>query len=131
MIALEQKRGDEHCLLTTFDVYSVQKGIDVLRNIKKPTKVIKAIVTKDPDSEESEYLDFATFNFNIKWQSDIVYIPFETDDLYEIYLNQRYSRVKFTGLSLEFMDSLEFLAEKVSGCSRGEIRKSIKIIENK
>ena len=105
--------------------------MDVLRNIKQPTTILKALITRDPESEESEYLDFATFNFNIKWQSDIVYIPFETDDLYEIYLNQRYSRVKFTGLSLEFMDSLEFLAEKVSGCSRGEIRKSIKIIENK
>ena len=131
MIVLVQKNGDEHCFLTSFDVYSVQKGLDVLRNIKKQAKVTKALVTKDPDSEESEYLDFATFNFNIKWKSDIVFIPFETDDLYEIYLNQRYSRVKFTGFSLEFMDSLEFLAEKVSGCSRGEIRKAIKIIENK
>lgn len=103
----------------------------MLRNIKNETKITKALVTKDPESEESEYLDFITFNLNVKWKNDIVFIPFETDDLYEIYQNQRYSRVKFTGLSLEFMDSLEFLAEKVSGCSRGELRKAIKMIENK
>ena len=120
---------DKHCFLTTFDVYSVQKGLDVLRNIKQPTKVIKALVTRDPDSEESEYLDFTTFNLKIKWEQNIVYVPFETEDIYEIYQNQRFSRVKFTGLSMEYMDSLSFLAEVVSGCPRGEIKKAIKLIE--
>ena len=32
-------------------------------------------------------------------------------------------------LSLEFMDNLSFLVENVSGCSRGEVRKAIKMIE--
>ncbi len=120
---------DEHCFLTTFDVYSVQKGLDVLRNIKQLTPVLKAIITRDPDSEESEYLDFTTFNLKIKWKENIVYMPFETEDLYEIYQNQRYSRVKFTGLSMEYMDSLSFLVENISGSSRGEVRKAIKLIE--
>ena len=123
------KPEDEHCFLSTFDVYSVGKGLEVLRNIKVPTDVIKAIVTRDPDSEESEYLDFTTFNLKIKWKNNVVYIPFETEDFYEIYQNQRYSRVKFTGLSMEFMDSLSFLAENISGLSRGDIKKAIKLIE--
>lgn len=120
---------DEHCLLTSFDVYSVQKGINVLRAIKQPTEVLKALVTRDPASEESEYLDFVTFNLKVKWKENIVYMPFDTEDLYEIYQNQRYSRVKFTGLSMDFMDSLSFLIENITECSRGDIRKAIKLIE--
>lgn len=127
--SFEIKPEDEHCFLTNFDVYSVGKGLDVLRNIKVPTKIIKAIVTRDPDSEESEYLDFTTFNLKIKWKENIVYMPFETEDLYEIYQNQRYSRVKFTGLSMEFMDSLSYLTETITGLSRGEVRKAIKLME--
>ena len=129
MIALKLDLGDKHCFLTTFDVYSVQKGLDVMRNIKEPTKIIKAIITRDPASEESDYLDFVTFNLKVKWEENVVYMPFETEDLYEIYQNQRYSRVKLSGLSLEFMDNFSFLVENVSGCSRGEIRKAIKMIE--
>lgn len=125
----EIKPEDEHCFLTTFDVYSVQKGLDVLRNIKQPTTILKALITRDPESEESEYLDFTTFNLKIKWKENIVFLPFDTEDLYEIYQNQRYSRVKFTGLSMEYMDSLSFLLENISGCSRGEVRKAIKLIE--
>lgn len=120
---------DEHCLLTTFDIYSVTKGLEVLRSIKQPTEVLKALVTRDPASEESEYLDFVTFNLKITWKENIVYIPFDTEDLYEIYQNQRYSRVKFTGLSMDYMDSLSFLIENLTGCSRGEIRKAVKLIE--
>ena len=127
--SFEIEPADEHCLLTTFDIYSVQKGIEVLRTIKQPTEVLKAIITRDPASEESEYLDFVTFNLKIKWKENIVYIPFDTEDLYEIYQNQRYSRVKFTGLSMDYMDSLSFLIENLTGCSRGEIRKAVKMIE--
>lgn len=127
--SFEIKPEDEHCFLTTFDVYSVQKGLDVLRNIKQPTTILKALITRDPESEESEYLDFTTFNLKIKWKENIVFLPFDAEDLYEIYQNQRYSRVKFSGLSMEFIDSLSFLLENISGCSRGEIRKAIKLVE--
>lgn len=127
--SFELKPEDEHCFLTTFDIYSVQKGINVLRTIQQPTKVLKALITRDPDSEESEYLDFITFNLKIKWKDNIVYMPFDTEDLYEIYQNQRYSRVKFSGLSMYYMDSLSFLVENVTDCSKGDIRKAIKLLE--
>ena len=127
--SFEIQPTDEHCFLTTFDIYSVQKGINVLRTIKQPTEVLKALITRDPASEESEYLDFVTFNLKIKWKESIVYMPFETEDLYEIYQNQRYSRVKFTGLSMDYMDSLSFLMENITDCTRGDIRKAIKMID--
>ena len=120
---------DVHCMLTTFDVYAVTKGVEVLRGIKEPTEILKVLVTRDPASEESEYLDFVSFNLKIKWKEDIVYIPFDTEDLYEIYLNQRSSRVKFTGLSMDYMESLSFLIENLTDCSSGEIKRAVKMIE--
>ena len=120
---------DEHCLLTTFDVYSVSKGIEVLRAISQPTSIVKAIITCNTKSEESEYLDFATFNLKIKWKDSTIYFPFDTEDLYEIYQNQRFSKVRFTGLSMEYMDSLSYLIESLTGFSRGEIKRAIKMVD--
>ena len=120
---------DEHCLLTTFDVYSFQKGIDVLRAIKEPTNVLKAIVTRNINSEENEYLDFATFNTKVKWKENIVYLPFNTEDIYEIFQNQRFTKVKFSGLSMDYIEGLSFLMENIMDFTRGEIRKAIKQID--
>ena len=123
--------NDIHCFLSTFDIYSVQKGIDVMKAMKEKTPILKALITRDPASEESEYIDFMTFNLNVKWNENIVYIPFDTEDLYEIYQNQRYSRVRFSGLSMDYIDGLSFLIESLIGASRGEIRKAIKMIERR
>lgn len=120
---------DEHCFLTSFDIYSVQKGLNVLRNLKQQTSILKVLVTRDPSSEESEYLDFITFNLKVKWKEEIVYIPFDTSDLYEIYQNQRFSKIKLSGLSIAFIDSLAFLTENITPYKDGEIRKAIRIIE--
>ncbi len=120
---------DLHFFVTSFDVYSVQRGVNVLREIKQKTDIVKVLFTKNPNSEESEYLDFITFNYQIKWKADTIYFPFDTEDLYEIYKNQRFSRVRLAGLSMDYIDSLSFLTENISGISRGEIKRAMKAIE--
>jgi len=121
--------ADGHFFITSFDVYSVQRGVNVLRSITQPTDIIKVFFTRDPKSEEGEYLDFITFNLKVKWNEEIIYFPFETEDLYAIFQNQRFSKVKFMGLGLEYVDAMIYLLEHMSGCSRGEIKRAIKAIE--
>ena len=120
---------DRHCFLGTFDVYSVKKALNVLKSFNEKTEILKIIVTCDNRSGESEYLDFATFNMKVKWNLTVVYMPFDATDLYEIYHNQRYSKVKFQGLSMELIDSLIFLIENVTDCRGGEIKRAIKMME--
>ena len=120
---------DIHFFVTTFDVYSLQRGINIIKNFKTPISVTKVLFTRNPSSEESEYIDFISLSYKVKWKPDVVYFPFETDDLYAIYENQRFSKVRFVNLSNEFMDSLMFMLEIASGASKNEIRKAIKLIE--
>lgn len=120
---------DSHFLITTFDVFSVQRAMDVFKSFKNPTLVERIIVTRDPDSEEKEYLDFVTMSFKVKWSEEVIYFPFETSDLYAIYENQRFSKVRFDNLSMEYMDCMAYLAEQASGLSKGEVRKAIRFIE--
>jgi hypothetical protein len=128
-INFELSPMDIHFFITSFDVYSVQRGVSVLRAMKQPTEIMKVIFTRDPESEEKEYLDFITLNYNVKWKEDVVYFPFETEDLYAIYQNQRFSRVRFFELSGEYLEALSYFLENLSGCSKGEVKRAIKAIE--
>ena len=125
----ELNKNDVHLFITSFDVYSMQKGVNVLKGITELTNVYKVLFTKDSDSEEVEYLDFITLSYKVKWDDTIVYFPFETADLYAIYQNQRFSKVKFFNLSMEYIDSLMFLTEIATGYSKNDVRKAIKFID--
>lgn len=119
---------DTHYLVTSFDVYSLQRGISVLKAFKAPTLVTKVLFTRDPESEEKEYIDFVSMSYKVKWKDDVIYFPFETSDLYAIYNNQRFSKVRFDNLSNEYMDCVAFMAEQISGLSKGDIKKAIRLI---
>ena len=119
---------DMHFFVTSFDVFSLQRGVNVLKFFRAPTVVTKVLFTRDPESEEKEYLDFVTMSYKVKWKDDVIYFPFETSDLYAIYANQRFSKVRFDNLSVDYMDCLAFLTEQL-GISKGEVKKAIRLIE--
>ena len=106
----------------------MQRGVNVLKFFRAPTVVTKVLFTRDPESEEKEYLDFVTMSYKVKWKDDVIYFPFETSDLYAIYANQRFSKVRFDNLSVDYMDCLAFLTEQL-GISKGEVKKAIRLIE--
>ena len=122
-------KNDINLFVTNFDVYSVQKGVNVLKGFKETTPITKVIFTKDMESDESDYLDFITLSYKVKWDQSVVYFPFDTDDLYAIYQNQRFAKVKFFNLSIEYIDSLMFLAEIIAGLSKNDIKKAMKLID--
>lgn len=125
----DMNKNDSHLFVTNFDVYSMQKGVNVLKGFKELTNVIKVLFTKDMQSEEDEYLDFITLSYKVKWDQTVVYFPFDTDDLYAIYQNQRFSKVKFFNLSVEYIDSLMFVLEIVTGVSKSDVKKAMKLID--
>ena len=79
--------------------------------------------------EEDEYVKFLSKNLKISWNEDIVFFPFETEDLNAIYVNQRQAKIKFTGLSNIYVDSVMFLVEEISGRSQGEVKKAVRLIK--
>ena len=128
-INMEFRSLDSHYFVTNFDVFSVRRGINVLKAFKDKTTVTKVIFTTDPESEEKEYLDFMSMSYKVEWSDEIIYFPFDTADLYAIYQNQRFSKVKFNNLSTGYMDGVTWLTEKLSELPGGTIKKAIRMIE--
>lgn len=123
--------NDVHFFVTSFDVYHLKRGIQVLAYVAKDAKITKIYYTKNMLAEEDNYLNYLAKDYKIKWdEKDIVFFPFETSDLNAIYTNQRSEKIQLKGLSNVYIDSLLYLTEKISGEGNGKVRKAYKMIEN-
>lgn len=120
---------DEHCFVTGFDLYSIRRGLEVLQGLPAPTRVTKIYFTKDMLPEEDEYVMFLSQGLKVIWNDDIIFFPFERGDQNVINTNQRFAKIKIKGLSKDYIDALEFIAEENLGLTDGEVRKAIKIME--
>ncbi len=123
------EKVEKQFFVTSFDLYSLRKGLSVFTKLKNKINVTKVLFTKDMLQEEDDYLNFLSQNLKIKWSKDIVFFPFETSDLNAIYTNQRYARISFSGVSSSYVDSVMFMAEMITGKSQGEVKKAVKYIK--
>ncbi len=122
---------DRHFFVTSFDVFNLKRGVQVLAHIHKEAKVTKIYYTKSMLAEEDDYLNYLAKNFNINWdKKDVIFFPFETDDLNAIFVNQRSGRIQLKGLSSVYIDSILFLVEEITGEGSGKVRKAYKMIDD-
>ncbi len=122
---------DRHFFVTSFDVYHLKRGVQVLAYIHKNVKVTKIYYTKNMLAEEDDYLNYLANDYKINWdKKTIMFFPFETADLNAIFANQRTGRISFKGLSNVYIDSILFLVEDISGEGSGKVRKAYKMIDN-
>ena len=120
---------DKHYFVTSFDMYCLKRGLQVFKTLKFPVRVTKVYFSKEMFASEDEYLNFLSAGLRVKWNNEIVFFPFETSELNTIYANQRSSRIRIKGLSMQYMDSLSFIIEDFSGMQERIIKKAVKILE--
>ena len=116
--------------VTSFDSYSLKKGLEIFVGLKKAISLTKILYTKQVLKEEDDYLNFLSLGYKIIWSEYRIYFPIENGDLSVIYENQRVSNIKFKKLSVQYKDSLAYIAEEILvNVSESNIRKAIKTIE--
>lgn len=125
------KTTDKMYFVTSYDLYSIRRGLQVFRKLTQPVEVTRVLITKDMMREELEYLNHITKGYKIKWSNDIVYIPFSTEDLNAIFSNQRSGRIQIRGLSSSYIDAITYLVEGIAGENKGQVKKAIKVLEKK
>lgn len=122
---------DRHFFVTSFDIYHLKRGVQVLAYIHKNVKVTKIYYTKSMLAEEDAYLNYLSKDYKINWdKKDVIFFPFETEDLNAIFVNQRSGRIQFKGLSNVYIDSILFLVEEITGEGSSKVRKAFKMIED-
>lgn len=122
--------ADKNYFVTSFDLYSLKKGLEAINLLPEPLQMTKILFSKDMLKEEDEYLNFLARDSKVKWGDHKIYFPITIEDLNVIAENQRVEKIKFKKLSESYKDSLQYVAEEIADdASANEIRKAIKNIE--
>lgn len=122
--------AQKNYFVTSFDNYSLKKGLEILSNLEGTISLTKVLYERNVLQEDDDYLNFLSLGYKIVWNEYKVYFPIENGDLSVIYENQRVEKIRFKKLSVQYKDSLAYLAEEILGdVSENVIRKTIKIIE--
>ena len=116
--------------VTSFDAYSLKKGIEILGGLKAAINLTKILFSKEMSKEEDDYLNFLSLGYKIIWNENKIYFPIENGDMSVIYENQRVAKIRFKNLSVEYKDQLEYISEQILGDVSGNtIRRTMKKIE--
>ena len=83
----------EKYFVTSFDLYSLKKGIEILASTNKELKLTKVYFAREVHKEDDEYLNFLAKDYNIEWNEEKIYFPFEMGDQTTIAENQRVSKI--------------------------------------
>lgn len=124
------EEAPKNYFVTSFDLYSLRKGLEVVNGLKQALSLTKVLFSKDMIKEEDDYLNFLSLEKKIVWNEDRIYFPIENGDLSVIYENHRVSKVRFKKLSVAYKDGLTYIAEDILGSTSGsEIRRAVRTIE--
>lgn len=105
--------SSEKYFVTSFDLYSLKKGIEILASTNKELTLTKVYFTKEINKQDDEYLEFLSKDYEIKWKKEKIYFPFEMGDQTVIFENQRVSKIKLKKLTTQYKEGLMYIAEEI------------------
>ena len=122
--------ANKNYFVTSFDMYSLRRGIEILGGLKVPINLTKILFAKEILKEDDDYLNFLSLGYKMIWDEERIYFPIENGDLTVIAENQRVQKIKFKKLSISYKDGLSFIVQQIlDQNSDTYVRRAIKIIE--
>ena len=116
------EEAQKNYFVTSFDSYSLKKGLEALIDLKNAISLTKVYFSKEILKEEDDYLNFLSLGYKVIWNDYRIYFPIENGDLSVIY--------EIKKLSVQYKDGLAYLAEEILGdANEARVRKVIKTIE--
>lgn len=100
--------------VTSFDIYSIKKGLEAIRQIQEPIKATKVLFSREMSAEDNNYLDYIASDYKIVWNDNKIYFPYETQDIENMIENQKVSKIKIKGLTPQYKKSLEYILTDIA-----------------
>jgi len=116
--------------VTSFDAYSIKRGLETLLELREPLPLTKIIFSKEILKSENDYLDYLALGYKVMWNEYKIYFPLEQGDQTAIIDNQRVAKIKFGNLTNQYKDSLTFVAEDIlKEINSNKLKKMLKNLE--
>lgn len=126
----DMKEANKNYFVTSFDLYSLKKGIEIIDGLNETIQLKKVLFSKYATEEEDDYLNFLSLGHKVIWESERIYFPLELGDQSTIIENQMLSKIKIRKLTNQYKKGLLYMAEEiVKPEERGKIRKVFRQLE--
>ena len=126
----DMKEANKNYFVTSFDLYSLKKGIEIIDGLNETIQLKKVLFSKYATEEEDDYLNFLSLGHKVIWESERIYFSLELGDQSTIIQNQMLSKIKIRKLTNQYKKSLLYMAEEiVKPEERGKIRKVFRQLE--
>ena len=113
--------------VTTFDIYSLKRGIEILRNCPLNLNLAKVLINFNIKKEDEDYLNYLTMDTRAVWNDFSVYIPLLDENEELIQDNQRVYRARLKRLIPEYQEGIIYIVQNIIGdLSVGKIKKMIR-----
>lgn len=113
ILEFEVQNSDLIYYVTSFDAYSLKKGIELLNELDIPLHMTKIFFSKNMLKEEEEYFEYLSLGVKVLWNEDKIYFLLENGDNAALIENQRLAKIKFKNLSNEFKDNVAYMVNNI------------------
>lgn len=97
--------------VTSFDIYSLKRGLEILSELKSPINMTKVLFSKEAYKENEDYLDYLALGYKVTWNEQPIYFPLDNGDQTELIENQRLEKIKLKNLSAQYKEGLVFIVD--------------------
>ena len=130
MMGLNIKEAIKKYFVTGFDLYSLKKGLEIIREINDSMEFTKVLYARELLREDNDYLDFLSSGHGITWSQNKIFFPLNLMDQSVIMENQRVSKLKFKKLSEEYKSNVLYMVEDIlTDVTTNEIKRAFKNLE--
>ena len=98
----DMKEANKNYFVTSFDLYSLKKGIEIIDGLNETIQLKKVLFSKYATEEEDDYLNFLSLGHKVIWESERIYFPLELGDQSTIIENQMLSKIKIRKLTNQY-----------------------------
>lgn len=99
--------------VTSFDAYSLKRGLEVISQINLPLHMTRLFYSKEMLKEEEEYFDYLALGIKVIWNEEKLYFLLENGDQAAIVENQRISKIKLKNLSNVYKENVIYLVNDI------------------
>lgn len=123
----EMEDAEKNYFVTSFDMFSLKKGINIFQNIIRPMNLTKIEFSYETSKEDEEYLNYISLEYKINWNNYAFYFQILGEDNKVFEENQRLEKIKFRRLSLNYKEALAYIVQDICKNENiGKIKRTMK-----
>jgi len=129
--SFEIEEFGKNFFVTSFDIYSLRRGIEILKNLSTNLHLSKILMNYNIKKEDEEYLNYLSMDSKAIWGEFSIYIPLLDENQKQIEDNQRVYKAKIRRLISEYQEAIIYIVQNIlEDISVNKIRKTIREKEN-